>query len=395
MEQKTLHNFLKLIVLFLIMTTMYTTTIPAQEESALIIEIYDSNDWNESTGTILYEGRSYDITVSTENETIVLGVNITVLGTTYLTNVIEPFVTIIAPPFEEYDTINITAAKEGYLPAVVEMTILKGELVIVADRGTIEEKKQFQVTVKDQENNPIEGALVSITADATPIPTDQQGIAYVQAPEVEAMTTTTIQVAKSGYLPGSTTIRVENVEGSIFSLSESKFLQILPILIALLVVIFSVLYVLLRQKRSKKTPPLDIQATPPAQPSSYHHEKQAKIFKNQAAIVPEKEKRDAVESAQEPRVEEIRIPVQAKKKETTILPEEQEPEPVPASQEKQKDEWFKGQDYMRYKIDEMTGKIDQKTDGKWFEGEFDTKYKIDEALKKNLKKKKTEDDDNT
>jgi hypothetical protein len=47
---------------------------------------------------------------------------------------------------------------------------------------------------------------------------------------------------------------------------------------------------------------------------------------------------------------------------------------------------------MRYKIDELTGKIDQKTDGKWFEGEQDTKYKVDEALKKNLKKKKVDED---
>ena len=47
---------------------------------------------------------------------------------------------------------------------------------------------------------------------------------------------------------------------------------------------------------------------------------------------------------------------------------------------------------MRYKIDELTGKIDQQTDGKWFEGEQDTKFKVDEALKKNLKKKKIDED---
>jgi hypothetical protein len=321
-------------------------------------------------------------------------VNITVLGNTYLTNVTEPFITIIAPPFEEYDSFVINATKDGYQTAAVKVTILKGELIVVADRGTIEEKKEFQVTVKDLENNPVEGALVYVTADATPITSDQRGIAYVQAPEVEMMTTTTIQVVKDGYLPGSTTIRVENVEGSIFSLSESKFLQILPILIALLVVIFSILYVILRQKRAEKIPRRDTHVQPSEEPPSHHHEKQGIVHKNQPAIFPEKEKRDVAGAAQEPRVEEIRIPVQAKKKETTVLSEEQEPEPVPMDKEKQKDEWFKGQDYMRYKIDEMTGKIDQKTDGKWFEGEFDTKYKIDEALKKNLKKKKTDEDDN-
>jgi hypothetical protein len=48
---------------------------------------------------------------------------------------------------------------------------------------------------------------------------------------------------------------------------------------------------------------------------------------------------------------------------------------------------------MRYKLDEITGKIDQQTDGKWFEGEKDSKYKVDETLKKGWKKKKGEDED--
>jgi hypothetical protein len=65
---------------------------------------------------------------------------------------------------------------------------------------------------------------------------------------------------------------------------------------------------------------------------------------------------------------------------------------VQEDENKHSDDWFKGQDYMRYKIDELTGKIDQKTDGKWFEGEQVTKSKVDEALKKNLKKKKVNGD---
>ena len=48
---------------------------------------------------------------------------------------------------------------------------------------------------------------------------------------------------------------------------------------------------------------------------------------------------------------------------------------------------------MRYKIDELTGKTDQKTEGKWFEGEHDIQYKVDETLRKNLKKKKIDEED--
>jgi hypothetical protein len=392
--QKAQMSFLSLIVLLLLVNTLFTTTVPAQDEPALIIEIYDSNDWNESAGTILFEGRNYDIIVSTENESIILDVNITFLGTTYLTSVAEPFITVEAPQFDEFDSFEITATKEGYLNATVEMTVLKGELSIVADRGTIEEKKEFQVTVKDQENKPVEGALVYITTDAAPIITDFQGMAYAHAPEVEMITTATIQVIKSGYLPGSTTIRVENVEGSIFDLSESKFLQILPILIAILVVIFSIAYVLWRQKRNPTIPHQSKRARSSDEPQTYQQEKLGQRSKNEQVSFPGKERNDVSISSSASRVEEIRIPVQAKKKETTYLSEEKEPEQVPEDQKKQQDEWFKGQDYMRYKLDELTGKIDQKTDGKWFEGEHDSKYKVDETLKKNLKKKKVDEEDN-
>ena len=386
-------SFLSLIVLLLLVNTLFAPTVSSQNEQALIIEIYDSNDWNESAGTILFEGRNYDITISTENESVILGVNITFLGMTYLTSLAEPFITVEAPRFDEYDSFVITATNEGYLTAAVEITVLKGELSIVADRGTIEEKKEFQVTVKDQDNKPVEGALVYITTDAAPIKTDLQGMVYAQAPEVEMITTTTIQVIKSGYLSGSTTIRIENVEGFIFELTESKFLQILPILIAILVVIFAIAYVLWRQKRNPTIPHQSKRAGSSDEPQTYQQEKLGQRFKNEPALFPGKEKSSVSLSRSESRVEEIRIPVQAKKKETTFLSEEKEPEPVSENQKKQQDEWFKGQDYMRYKLDELTGKIDQKTDGKWFEGEHDSKYKVDETLKKNLKKKKVDEED--
>jgi len=391
--QKAQMSFLSLIALLLLVNTLFFSTASAQDDPALIIEIYDSNDWNESVGTILFEGRNYDLTVSTENESVILGVNITFLGMTYLTSLAEPFITFEAPRFDEYDSFVITATNEGYLTAAVEITVLKGELSIVADRGTIEEKKEFQVTVKDQDNKPVEGALVYITTDAAPIKTDLQGMVYAQAPEVEMITTATIQVIKSGYLPGSTTIRIENVEGSIFELTESKFLQILPILIAILVVIFAIAYVLWRQRRNPTIPHQSKRAGSSDKPQTYQQEKLGQRSKKEPALFLGNEKNDVSISRSASRVEEIRIPVQAKTKETTYLSEEKEPEEVSEDRKKEQDEWFKGQDYMRYKLDELTGKIDQKTDGKWFEGERDSKYKVDETLKKSSKKKKVDEED--
>jgi preprotein translocase subunit SecG len=387
--KKTLINFLYLILLLLIVSSIISPPVISQDEPELIVEIYDSNNWNESTGAMVFEGRSYDIAVSTENEPMILGVNITVLGVTYLTNLSEPYITVEIPQFEQSDSLVITATKEGYQPGTIELSVLKGELTIVADRGVVEENKVFQVTVTDQDNNPVEDALVYVTEDASPLHTDQQGKAIAQAPEIEIFTTTTIQVIKSGYLPGSTTIRIENVEASFFNLTESKFLQMLPVLLAILVVIISILYVFLRQKRGSTKMPQNIDGKTPDEPQHYHKEKQQRSIAETAKYPG---KRNISSSNLESRVEEIRIPVQAKKKETTILTEETADEQISEDEKRHPDEWFKGQDYMRYKIDELTGKIDQNTDGKWFEGEQDTKYKVDEALKKNLKKKKVDED---
>jgi hypothetical protein len=387
----TQTNFLCLALLLLIGSAMISPRVVSQDEPELLIDVSESDNWNESAESIVYEGKSYDITASTEDDPYILGVNITVLGTTYLTSLSEPLITIEIPSFETTDSITITATKTGYQPGTIELNVLKGELIIKTDRVTVNENTDFSVTVTNQDNNPIEDALVYVTEDSSPILTNQQGIAIVQAPEIEVFTTTTIQVIKSGYLPGTTTIRIQNVEGAIFSITESKFLQILPILLAILVVIIAVIFVLLKKRKDSPKPFENNVARTPDNSPSYHKEKQ-QHSRQESARYPETEKRTISTSSSEPRIEEIRIPVQAKKKETTILPEEQNNGQSTEEESKHQDDWFKGQDYMRYKIDELTGKIDQKTDGKWFEGEQDTKYKVDEALKKSLKKKKVDGD---
>lgn len=387
--QKAQMSFLTLIVLLLIVNAFFFTSVSSQDEPALFLEIYDSNTSNEITDNIVFEGKNYSIAVVAENDTwFVDGVHVSLLGENYSISTEMPFVTMIAPRFEEYPSFVITATKEGYLTAELKITVMKGELSIVADRGTVEEKKEFQVTVTDQDNKPVEGALVYVTPEDAPVTTDLQGVAYTHAPDVEMVTTVIIRVIKSGYGPGSTTIHVENVEGPIFDLTESKFLQILPILIAILVVIFAIAYVLWRQKRNPTMPHQTTRAGTPDEPQIYQQGKLGQRFKNEPALFPGKEKSDVSISSSASRVEEIRIPVQAKKKETTYLSEEKELEEVSEDPKKEHDEWFKGQDYMRYKLDELTGKIDQKTDGKWFEGERDSKYKVDETLKKSSKKKK-------
>jgi len=388
-------SFLTLVVLLLLASIVFIPQICAQDEPTLFIEIYDSNTENEIIENTIFEGKSYNIIVNAYNETgfiyDLFGVNVSFLGLFYNTS--TEFITFQAPHLEEYEAFVIKATKEGYLTAELEITVMKGELSIVTDRDTIEEKKEFQVIVKDQDNKPVEGAFVYVTAETDPVVTDPQGVAYTRAPDVDMATTMNIQVIKSGYSPGLTTIRVENVEGFPFNLTQLQILQILPILIAILVVIFAIVYVLWRQKRTLTTPYQTTRIEQVDDPKTIQQEKQARQFKNEPAKFSGKEKRDISISTNESRVEEIRIPVQVKKKETTVLSKEKKVEQVSNYQTTEQDEWFKGQNYMRYKIDELTGKIDPKTDGKWFEGEHDIKNKVDETLHKSFKKKKSDEED--
>ncbi len=166
--KKTPMNFLWLTFLLLVGCSLLFPPVISQDATQLIIEVSESDNWNESADAIVFEGRSYDITVGTEDVPVIFGVNITVLGTTYLTNLSEPFITVEIPSFEQLDSFIITATKEGYRPGTIQLTILKGELTIEADQVVVEENTEFQVTVVDQDNNPVKDALVYVTEEASP-----------------------------------------------------------------------------------------------------------------------------------------------------------------------------------------------------------------------------------
>ena len=50
-------------------------------------------------------------------------------------------------------------------------------------------------------------------------------------------------------------------------------------------------------------------------------------------------------------------------------------------------EWFNGTEYMKYKINKLTGEVDEKSADNWFVGEDIVRFKVDKKLKdKKLKK---------
>jgi len=321
--QKAWINSLSLFILLLIITAILTPITSSQTEPPLIIHIYDSNNENEIISNVFFEGRAYDILVSSENETVILGVNISFLGDTYTTSTEEPFITILAPPFDDSKTRIITATKEGYQSTEVYITVMKGQLSVIIDQDIIQEKKVFQITVTDQDNKPVEGASVYFTPKVNLVITDLYGVGYIQAPDVEKTTTANIRVIKSGYFPGSMNFSIENVGGVVFNLTESQLIQILPpTIIAIFMVNIAMFYIIWRKKRISKTPRQTTQIKQSDLHDVFQAYNQGLQLRNNSAIYYLKEKRNIPSLTPQSRIKETRIPTQ--RKETTILSNEKD-----------------------------------------------------------------------
>jgi hypothetical protein len=272
---------------------------------------------------------------------------------------------------------------------------MKGALSMRTDRNAVQEKEEFQVTIRDQDNLPVEDALVFIDPDGTAITTDAQGIAYLDAPGVAHNRNITIKTTKDGYINSSAVILVESAGTALPVLENGMLMQLAPILFAAVAVIFAIFYVRWRKRTQKDLPSQRTRpGTPPTEASEEPAGARGRPLTNDQASnrVSERgpERGPTTFSSSTSKVEEIRIPLQEKRKETTVLSTDAPSETSAPHQNKDEKEWFKGQEYMRYKLDEMTGSVDRKNEGKWFEGERDIQSKVDEALKKQSKRKKVE-----
>jgi len=372
---------------------VFFPSLPAAPLQPLFIEVYDSETSNALQTNTVVEGKSYDIAIGTE-EDIGFVVNVTIT-TSYdqrqqITSNETPFITITAPSWDKDRTFVINASKQGYQSTEQVFNVIKGALSMRMD-GRVEEKEEFQVTVRDQDSQPVEDALVFIDPDGAPITTDAQGMAYLAAPEVAHNRNITVKTTKDGYINASAAILVENVAGGLPVIGNGMLMQLAPILFAVVAVIFAVFYVRWRKRTQKDMPSKQTRPeTPPPDDSGQATGARERPLANDQASYKVRERSPTTFSSSTSKVEEIRIPLQEKRKETTVLPMENHQEATAPHQSKDENEWFKGQEYMRYKLDEMTGNVDRKNEGKWFEGERNIESKVDEALKKQSKRKKVE-----
>ena len=266
------------------------------------------------------------------------------------------------------------------MPFEQEFGILKGRLSLTTDRGTVKEKGSFSVTVYDQNNNRIEGCIVYLDGyENDYATTGTNGITYISAPEVKENTQININAFKGGYLAGENSIRVESLSNNF--ITEEWY----PIVLSSIIVISAILFVRFRNSRTNKkkgnkvVKPIRHSTKKPIinkdnliRKYDFKKPKSNKVNNNSIQYV-----------KKEPWVEEIRLQRSVKKRETKVVGEKNK---TSGSNIRRKDcDWFKGKNYMKYKIDELTGEIDDKNDGKWFEGIDEIKTKVDKRLRENKK----------
>jgi len=354
----------------------------AQDEKMLFIVIHDSETNLPIEEDIFLEGKKYDIAIGCIGE-YGYEYNVTVnvpWDNPYLTSEELPWITVETPDYRDYTNFVITAIKDGYLSAEQEISILKGELYITTDRGTVQEKNSFSVTVWDQNNNKIEEATVYLDIGGSEGDSDEtgsNGIAYLTAPDVHDDVEIKINVFKGGYLPRSATIRVEN-EGANILIGGST-----PIIAALIILIFSMIFVKVKKELPKPT--VEIKTHNHKKSTNNTKEnftKKLTLKKEPLHIIPE-EKLPKKEKG--PWVEEIRINRSDKKKNSKYILEDAEK--IISKRKYDENEWFKGMDNVKLKIDKLTGESDDENEDKWFEGVYDIKSKVNKKVKKNSKKK--------
>lgn len=308
-------------------------------------------------------------------------------------------ITIKAPKIDQDTSFVILASKEGYNSTNGTITILNNEskdellkLIIEPEQYTVDAGNQFSVLVKDEDGNTMPGAEVAIQSFGDIRITDDDGRAWLTAPEDED--SIKIIAQKDGYVQGDINIMVNILSPWWITLINSPYF---PIIIAVIFLLFAIVFVSYRQKKSvydraskisqeKILAKYDSDVKTTSSPPSESKEK----LDDQSSL------KDAVRTQpqQDAKVEEIRISRPRKDKEVVpVESEEDETEKVINRKKIQKRDydWFEGTDDIRYEIDKLTGEIDEEGVDKWYEGADTLKEKIDEKMKKKDKKKKNGD----
>lgn len=325
--------------------------------------------------------------IITENQEIefLKDVNITFNNQTYIiTGENDDYeVKIKAPSVDNTKTYNIFATKQGYEANFTQITIknIKSSLKIIPQDYIITAGDYFYVTIYDnnKDGNPVEGVNVYISncGDKMEI-TKDDGKAYFYAPtdrlEIK------IIASKPNYTNGNLTLKIKPLPNIISQIISNKTFIIF---ISFIILIFVILFVHYRQKKNIYLHAKEISDQKTLE--EYASESEDSYGRNRVGS--EGFIRSPVRTNEDKfsKIEEIRISRSNKEKEIVGLKTNDKDDEKIVNNKKihrRDNEWFEGIDQIRYEIDKLTGKIDEKSKDKWFEGVDDFKRKIDEKIKK-------------
>jgi len=243
------------------------------------------------------------------------------------------------------------------------------------DGYVLDEDQKFSILITENTSNgdAVEGvsvAIQNVMGDKYASTTNSDGRAFLYAPKNRE--TFTIIATKSGYSTATKQLEINQEQGIINQIIGSQYFIIF---LALLFLIFAIIIVNYRQKRSIYNRTRDI--------AKDKKMKEYGFEKKEETLHP-------IEKNRNNKIEEIRIFQTRQKKDVIPVEKKQEPEEI-VDGEKKPEDWFKGTDEVRYEIDRLTGEIDEEGKDKWFEGVENLRDKLDEKMKKKGKKEEEED----
>jgi hypothetical protein len=341
-------------------------------------EIYENEDFSVSV-YILNKNNSPEYQIDVEIE---------LNNEIFMTTEEYPELILKAPNVENDGFYDILARKKGFYSN--NSTILiknKLKLIVIPDSYTINENEQFSVIVKDENNNPVENATVAIQScsgkDSIGI-SNVNGRIWLTSPNDREEIL--IRAKKDGYIDGVSTIRINKNIGIIEGLIQRPYA---PVFLAFLVLLFAIIYVNYRKKKSIVFFKQDHISN---NQKNLENKSDSSFFisDNTKKMGDKSEFKRNIESSYNtkgPKIEEIRIKRTSKEKDIVSMDNDNLKNNVNRKimdkyNIKNNDEWFKGSNDSKYKIDKYsTNEIEKEID-RWFEGTNDIKNKLDKRVKK-------------
>ena len=265
----------------------------------------------------------------------------------------------------------------------------QSSLYIEPNSLIVEAGDSFYVTVYENNDNgaKIEGATVYIANYGSNDTTDEYGNAFFTAPEdIKKVTEIRIYATKQGYMTSSVLIKINPVDSIWDSIIKNKYF---PIFVSFIILISAILLVHFRQKKYIYTRSKELSNEKLVEkfaPYENHDDSNKKMniqhYSNNAV---------RTRQTNDTKVEEIRITRSSKDKQIVPIKTDGDETEKVINSKKNKcldTDWFQGTEDIRYEIDKITGKVDEKGIDQWYEGIDNLREKIDERLKNREKKKK-------